>query len=94
MKTSILHLMIFSNIIFYSCDFNDQNLEYEDNLVVFGSIVANLPVSDTVSVSRSASILEDIQAQDLWIDDASVYLIDDSTKDTLKIFLSFVVDLF
>jgi len=39
MKTSILHLMIFSNIIFYSCDFNDQNLEYEDNLVVFGSIV-------------------------------------------------------
>ena len=86
MKTSILHLMIFSNIIFYSCDFNDQNLEYEDNLVVFGSIVANLPVSDTVSVSRSASILEDIQAQDLWIDDASVYLIDDSTKDTLHFF--------
>ena len=78
--------MIFSNIIFYSCDFNDQSLEYEDYLVIFGSIVANLPVSDTVSVSRSASILEDIQAQDLWIDDASVYLIDDSTKDTLHFF--------
>ena len=86
MKISILHLMIFSNILFYSCDFNDQNLEYEDNLVVFGSIVANLPVRDTVSVSRSASILEDIQAQDLWIDNASVYLIDDSTKDSLHFF--------
>ena len=86
MKTSILHLMIFSNIIFYSCDFNDQTLEYEENLVVFGSIVANLPVNDTVSVSRSASIDEDIQAQDLWIDDASVYIIDDSTKDSLHFF--------
>ena len=81
--------LIFSILILFtipSCDFNDQSLEYEDYLVVFGSIVANLPVSDTVSVSRSASILEDIQAQDLWIDDASVYLIDDSTKDTLHFF--------
>jgi len=81
--------LIFSIFILFtipSCDFNDQSLEYEDNLVVFGSIVANLPVSDTISVSRSASILEDIQAQELWIDDASVYLINDSTKDTLNFF--------
>ena len=81
--------LIFSILIFFtipSCDFNDQSLEYEDNLVVFSSIVANLPVSDTISVSRSASILEDIQAQELWIDDANVYLINDSTKDTLIFF--------
>ena len=81
--------LIFSILILFtipSCDFNDQSLEYEDNLVVFGSIVANLPVSDTISVSRSASILEDIQAQELWIDDANVYLINDSTKDTLIFF--------
>ena len=81
--------LIFSILFLFtipSCDFNDQSLEYGDNLVVFGSIVANLPVSDTISVSRSASILEDIQAQELWIDDASVYLINDSTKDTLNFF--------
>jgi len=81
--------LIFSILILFnipSCNFNDQSLEYDDNLVVFGSIVANLPVSDTISVSRSASILEDIQAQELWIDDASVYLINDSTKDTLNFF--------
>lgn len=86
MKISFLHLIILFNIIFYSCDFNDQSLEYEEKLVVFGSIVANLPVSDTVSVSRSASILEDIQAQDLWINDASVFMINDSTRDTLPFF--------
>ena len=86
MKISFLHLIILFNIIFYSCDFNDQSLEYEEKLVVFGSIVANLPVSDTVSVSRSASLLEDIQAQDLWINDASVFMINDSTKDTLPFF--------
>ena len=69
--------------MFFSCEFNDQEIEYQEKLVVFGSIVANLPITDTVTVSRSASISEDILAQDLWINDAEVFMINDSTKDSL-----------
>ena len=84
MKKYIVQIVLLLGFNFYSCGFDDQEIEYQDNLVVFGSIVANLPVSDTVLVSRSASIAEDIVAQDLWINDANVYLIDDSTKDSLS----------
>ena len=58
MKHFLLNLMIFSLVLFYSCDLNDQIIEYEQNLVVFASIEANLPVKDTVLVSRSAGINE------------------------------------
>ena len=44
MKKYIDNIIIFFNIIFFSCDFNDQEMEYQDKLVVFGTIVANLPV--------------------------------------------------
>ena len=84
MKKYFFNIIIFFNIIFFSCDFNDQEIEYQDKLVVFGTIVANLPVTDTVTVSRSASISDDILAQNLWIDDAEVYMINDSTKDSLQ----------
>ena len=83
MKKYFFNIIIFFNIIFFSCDFNDQEIEYQDKLVVFGTIVANLPVTDTVTVSRSASISDDVLAQNLWIDDAEVYMINDSTKDSL-----------
>ena len=84
MKKYIYNIIIFFNIIFFSCDFNDQEMEYQDKLVVFGTIVANLPVTDTVTVSRSASISDDVLAQKLWIDDAEVFIVNDSTKDSLK----------
>ena len=84
MKKYIYNIIIFFNIIFFSCDFNDQEMEYQDKLVVFGTIVANLPVTDTVTVSRSASISDDVLAQNLWIDDAEVFIVNDSTKDSLK----------
>ena len=84
MKKYFFNIIIFFNIIFFSCDFNDQEIEYQDKLVVFGTIVANLPVTDTVTVSRSASISDDVLAQNLWIDDAEVYMINDSTKDSLQ----------
>ena len=77
-------LIILFSIFFHGCDFNDQTIQYEENLVVFASIVANLPVKDTVLVSRTAGIDEDILADQLWINDASVYLIDDSTNNLLE----------
>ena len=82
-KHYLLNLMIFSSVLFHSCDFNDHIIEYEQNLVVFASIEANFPVKDTVLVSRSASIDEDVFANDLWVNDAMVVLIDDSPGITL-----------
>ena len=66
--------------IFLSCTFEDSEIQYEQNLVVFASIVANLPVVDTVFISRSANLSEDISTGDLWIENADVRLIDDSSK--------------
>ena len=86
MKKYILQLIVLLGFTFYSCGFDDQEAEYQETLVVFGSIVANLPVSDTVLVSKTASISEDVLAQDLWINDAEVFMINDSTRDTLLFF--------
>ncbi len=83
MKQKLSSLFLFFSLMFFSCEFNDQKIEYQEKLVVFGSIVANLPITDTVTVSKSASISEDILAQDLWINDAEVFMVNDSTKDTL-----------
>ena len=49
-------------MMFQSCSFDDQETAYEEKLVVFASIVANMPVTDTVFVSRSASLEEDVTA--------------------------------
>ena len=72
MKQNLNSLFLFFSLMFFSCEFNDQEIEYQEKIVVFGSIVANMPITDTVTVSRSASISEDILAQDLWINDAEV----------------------
>ena len=69
-----------------SCDFNDPDADYEEQLVIFASITANLPVLENISVSRTASISEDVTADSLWIDDAIVeliHVIDDSTEESL-----------
>ena len=79
---STIYLGIIS-LLFQSCDFNDLEIIYEEKLVVFASIVANMPVTDTVFVSRSASVDEDISANQLWIDDADVRLIHDSSSAEL-----------
>ncbi|MED5219517.1 MAG: hypothetical protein VX630_04330, partial [Candidatus Neomarinimicrobiota bacterium] len=71
------------SLLIQSCDFNDQEIIYEEKLVVFASIVANMPVMDTVFVSRSANLGEDIVANELWIDDADVRLIHDSSSAEL-----------
>jgi len=64
-----------------SCSFNDDVIEYEEKLVVFASLVANLPVTDTVLISRSASLGENIDAEDLVIENAQVRLINLSSDD-------------
>ena len=44
MKKHILQIILLLGFTFYSCGFDDQEAEYQETLVVFGSIVANLPV--------------------------------------------------
>ena len=76
---SVLLLIIFSFIS--SCSFNDEVIEYEEKLVVFASLVANLPITDTLLVSRSASLDEDIDAEDLAVENAQVRLVNMSSED-------------
>ena len=72
-------------LIFKSCSFNDNEIVYEDKLVAFASISANLPVIDTVIVSKTASIGDDnIVADDLKINGADVRLVEDSTGKVLQ----------
>ena len=69
-----------------SCDFDDNLVEYEEQLVVFASINAGFPVSDTVYVSRTASVSESTDAQDLYINDANVKLINISDGSELHFY--------
>ena len=77
--------LFFIVLIFKSCSFNDNEIVYEDKLVAFASISANLPVIDTVIVSKTASIGDDnIVADDLKINGADVRLVEDSTGNVLQ----------
>ena len=69
-------------IFIQSCSFDDNIIEYQEQLVVFASINAGFPVFDTVFVSRTAEVSESVDAEDLYIEDASVTLINmaDSSK--------------
>ena len=78
MSKFIFNVIIFSTVFFHACDFKDQELEYEETLVVFANITANFPVTDTIFVSRTAAIGEDVLANDLWVEDAEVFLKDSS----------------
>ncbi len=82
MRLKLLTLIMFS-IFIQSCDLNDSIEKYEQKLVVFASITAGLPVLDTVLVSRTATIDEDILSDSLWVDGAIVELINDSTMEKL-----------
>ena len=86
MNYKYIHNLFFLLLILYSCSFDDQEMVYQERLVVFATISANLPVLDTVLVSRTAEISEDVASNELWIDDASVMLIDDSTDKILNFY--------
>ena len=80
-------IQIFSISIFItSCDFDDSLIEYEQQLVVFASINAGLPVSDTIYVSRTAEVDEPVDAQDLYIENATVKLINMSDSSELDFY--------
>ena len=69
-------------ILLQSCNFQDEEITYQERMVVFATISANLPIVDTVLVSKTAALDEDILSDNLWVDDAEVTLIrinDDST---------------
>ena len=79
-----LIIQIFSVAIFFqSCSFDDNNIEYEEQLVVFASINAGFPVFDTVYVSRTAGVDETVDASNLYIEDADVKLINVSDSSEL-----------
>lgn len=83
-KISIIYfIIIVLALSIQSCSFDDDVIKYEQKVVVFASINAGFPVIDTVFVSRSASVEEEIMADDLWIDSASVKLIRESDSSEL-----------
>ena len=73
-------------IFLTSCGFDDNLIEYKEQLVVFASINAGLPVSDTIYVSRTAEVDEAVDAQDLYISDANVKLINVSNGSELPFY--------
>ena len=81
----------FSIMIFIqSCSFDDNIIEYQEQLVVFASINAGFPVFDTVFVSRTAEVSESVNAEDLYIEDASVTLINMADSSELHFYLSLI----
>ena len=82
-----LIIQIFSVAIFFqSCSFDDNNIEYEEQLVVFASINAGFPVFDTVYVSKTAGVDETVDASNLYIEDADVKLINVSDSSELNFY--------
>ena len=77
-----IHTFISCPVLF----FDDDTISYEEKLVVFASIDAGFPVFDTVFVSRTADISESVDATDLYIEDASVKLINMSDGSELKFY--------
>ena len=87
MKYLAILRILLTALILKSCSFNDSEMVYEEKLVVFASISANLPVIDTVLVSKTASINdESTLSSDLVVNDAQVRLIEDSTGKILNFF--------
>ena len=83
-KVSVQTILL--SLFIQSCSFDDDTISYEEKLVVFASIDAGFPVFDTVFVSRSADVSESVDAADLYIEDASVKLINMSNGLELKFY--------
>ena len=84
MKYFIYTLLIM--IVIQSCTFDDNTIEYQEQLVVFASINAGFPVFDTVFVSITAEVNESVDAEDLYIDDANVTLINMTDSSELHFY--------
>ena len=69
-------LIAFSGLIFFGCDFQDIDSPYKEKISVYANLQANLPMIDTVYVSRTAEIGEEVDAEQLWISNAVVKISD------------------
>ena len=69
-------LIAFSGLIFFGCDFQDIDSPYQEQISVYANLQANLPMIDTVYVSRTAEIGEEVDADQLWISNAVVKISD------------------
>jgi hypothetical protein len=85
-KIKLIIQIFFVSIFIQSCSFDDNTIDYEQQLVVFASINAGFPVFDTVFVSRTAEIGESIDTKDLYIDNANVKLVNMSDSSELKFY--------
>ena len=74
-KIKLIIQVLSLSFIMQSCSFDDNTINYEEQLVVFASINAGFPVYDTVFVSRTAEVSESVDSEDLYIDNANVKLI-------------------
>lgn len=71
-------------VLFWACEPIDKAGVYEEKLVVFGNLVANNTLTDTIYISRSYSIAEPHEGEGKWIPDADVTLFDGKTTIQLK----------
>ena len=85
-KIKLLIQILSLSFIMQSCSFDDNTINYEEQLVVFASINAGFPVYDTVFVSRTADVSESVDSEDLYIDNANVNLINISDGSELKFY--------
>jgi hypothetical protein len=69
-------LIVAGMLVWTGCEFPTEQGEYQENLVVFGHVTANSPVTDTLYVSRSSAIDESHETAKRWIADAMVTLSD------------------
>ena len=76
-------LLVFGSWFFISCEPPVDNEIYEEKLVVFGNLVANSPIVDTLFVSMSYTIDDPHEAEEKWVKDAIVTII--SEEDTFVI---------
>ena len=85
-KIKIAVNTFFILVLFQSCSFDDATIQYEEQLVVFASINAGFPVFDTVFVSRTAGVDENVDASNLYIEGADVKLINVSDSSELNFY--------
>jgi len=85
-KIRLIIQVLSLSLLMQSCSFDDNTINYEEQLVVFASINAGFPVYDTVFVSRTADVSESVDSEDLYIDNANVNLINISDGSELKFY--------
>ena len=79
-------IAIFFLVLIQSCSIDDNLIEYEEKLAVFASITAGYPAIDTIYVSRSANINENLNTSELAIDNASVKIFRESDNKELNFY--------